>query len=179
MEIKLRAMQLSFSATMTVRYCRIFFCRPALTLLTKQVSMETANKKISIGTEINLPVAKVWDYFSLPEHIIHWNNASDEWHTPSATNDLRTGGSFTSTMAAKDGSASFDFSGTYTDVKDHELIEYKLGDDRVVTIRFSEENGLTKIDETFDAESTHEAELQRSGWQAILDNFKRYAEQKG
>jgi uncharacterized protein YndB with AHSA1/START domain len=131
---------------------------------------------IGIESVINAPVEKVWKLFTAPEHIIHWNNASDDWHTPKAENDLRVGGKFTSRMEAKDGSFGFDFSGEYTAVKENELIEYKLGDDRKVAVKFTANGNQTKVEETFDAESTHPIEVQRGGWQSILNNFKKYVE---
>jgi uncharacterized protein YndB with AHSA1/START domain len=139
----------------------------------------TDTSPITISTTVSLPVAKVWDYFSDPKHIVNWNNASDDWHTPSSENDLRVGGKFVNTMAAKDGSASFNFEGFYTEVENHKLIAYKLGDERKVRLEFSEEDGATKMVETFDPEQTHSREMQQGGWQAILDNFKKYAEENG
>ena len=142
--------------------------------------MSNSEKKtLTVSTTIALPVAKVWEYWTLPEHIVNWNNASDEWHTPSATNDLRVGGKFVSTMAAKNGSASFDFEGEYSQVEEHRLIEYGMVDGRKVRISFSEEDGATKLVEDFDPETTNPVEMQQAGWQSILDNFKKYAEQKG
>ncbi len=139
--------------------------------------METANKtSITVETTVNAPVEKVWNFWSAPEHIIGWCNASDDWHTPRADNDLRTGGKFSSRMEAKDGSFGFDFGGVYDDVQDHKLIEYTIADGRKVSIKFSGEGDGTKVVETFDAESTHPVEMQRAGWQAILDNFKKYTE---
>jgi uncharacterized protein YndB with AHSA1/START domain len=132
--------------------------------------------KITIERTINAPLATVWRAWITPEDIVQWNAASDDWHTTHATVDLRTGGVFSSRMEAKDGSMGFDFTGTYTDVVEQALLEYTLGDDRVVRVEFAEgEDGVT-VRETFDAESTHTAEQQREGWQAILDNFARYVE---
>ena len=131
---------------------------------------------LTVETTVAAPVEKVWDYWTKPEHITKWNNASDDWHTPRATNDLRTGGTFTARMEAKDGSFGFDFGGTYDEVKQHEIIAYTMGDGRKVKVTFSPEGDGTKVVETFDAESTHSVEMQRGGWQAILDNFKKYAE---
>lgn len=131
---------------------------------------------ITVETTVNAPIATVWDYWTTPEHIMKWNAASDDWHTPSATNDLREGGSFTSRMEAKDGSFGFDFGGTYTTVIDHREIAYTTGDGRKVRVTFDEQDGKTKVTETFDAESENSPEMQRAGWQAILDNFKKYTE---
>ncbi|MET0637466.1 MAG: SRPBCC family protein [Chitinophagaceae bacterium] len=139
----------------------------------------TEKKSVTISCTVDLPVQKVWEYWSKPEHIVKWNNASDDWHTPSAENDLRVGGKFVSTMAAKDGSASFNFEGNYTEVEEHRVIAYKMADNREVRITFTDDGDSTEIQEIFDAEDTHPVELQQSGWQSILDNFKEYAEEKG
>jgi uncharacterized protein YndB with AHSA1/START domain len=138
--------------------------------------MESTTKPITVESTINAPVAKVWELWTKPEHIVKWNNASDDWHTPSAKNDLRTGGKFSSRMEAKDGSWGFDFEGIYDNVKEHEHIAYKMADGRKVSIDFKSTNGGTIVKETFDPETENTIELQRSGWQAILDNFKKYAE---
>ncbi len=134
------------------------------------------NQSITIETVVKKPIDQVWEKWTLPECIMKWNNASDDWHTPSAENDLRAGGTFTYRMAAKDGSYSFDFGGIYDEVTLYKKISYTLGDGRKVVIEFKEEDEGVKIVETFEAEGTHSAEMQRSGWQAILDNFKRYTE---
>ncbi len=139
--------------------------------------MQTDNKQtITVEVTVNAPVEKAWQYFSEPEHIKQWSFASDEWHTPTAENDLRTGGKFNSRMEAKDGSAGFDFSGVYDEVKEHELIAYTIGDGRKVTIRFTSEGEGTKLTETFEAETTHPAEMQQQGWQSILNNYKKHTE---
>ena len=134
---------------------------------------------ITVETLVNAPLEKVWDCWTGPEHITQWNAASDDWHTPAATNDLREGGSFCYTMAARDGSFSFDFAGTYTLVKEKERIAYTLGDHRHVSVHFVPEGSQVRITEIFDSENQHPAELQRQGWQAILDNFRRYVEKGG
>lgn len=131
---------------------------------------------ITIENTVNAPVSKVWDYWTKPEHITQWNHASDDWHSPWAKNDLRPGGSFSARMEAKDGSFGFDFGGVYDVVKTHEYIEYTLGDDRKVKINFDAQGDSTKVTESFEAESTHSIEMQKGGWQAILDNFKKYTE---
>ncbi|MEP6746453.1 MAG: SRPBCC family protein [Bacteroidota bacterium] len=141
--------------------------------------METTQKTtITIETTVNAPVQKVWDYWTKPEHITKWNNASDEWHTPRAENDLRVGGSFSSRMEAKDGSFGFDFGGVYDAVRPNEYIEYTLGDSRKVTINFATRGTSTKVTESFEAEDANPIELQKGGWQSILDNFKKYTEAK-
>jgi uncharacterized protein YndB with AHSA1/START domain len=132
--------------------------------------------KITIEASINASAEKVWEYWTVPTHITHWNNASDDWHTPHAENDLQVGGKFLSRMEAKDGSFGFDFVGTYTEVERYEKIEYQMDDSRKVQITFAKNGEQTKVVETFEAEDTHPVEMQRAGWQAILDNFKRYVE---
>lgn len=131
---------------------------------------------ITIETIVNAPVEKVWKLWTLPEHITKWNHASDDWQTTHAENDLKAGGYFSSRMEAKDGSISFDFNGVYDDIIQHELISYRLEDDRKVKIMFDPIDNATQVTETFDAEQENTLELQKSGWQAILDNFKRYVE---
>jgi uncharacterized protein YndB with AHSA1/START domain len=138
--------------------------------------METANQTITVETTIQAPVEKVWQYWSAPEHITKWNQASEDWHSPRAENDLRTGGRFSTRMEAKDGSFGFDFGGVYDEVKEHEVIDYTMEDGRKVNVRFSSTGNQTKVVETFDAENTHPVDMQRAGWQAILDNFKKYVE---
>jgi len=131
---------------------------------------------ISVQVLINAPVEKVWKYWSLPNHITKWNNASPDWHTPRAENDLRTGGSFTYRMEAKDGNIGFDFFGTYEKVIPNQQINYVLGDGRRVEITFIPLEQTTAIVELFEAEEINTTELQRNGWQAILNNFKSYIE---
>jgi len=139
--------------------------------------MEAINKTaITVQTTIKAPIAKVWQYWTEPEHIKSWCHATDDWQAPYAENNLQTGGKFVTTMTAKDGSMSFDFAGTYDTVNKHQLIEYTLNDGRKVSIRFNGLDGETQVTETFEAEDTHALEMQRSGWQAILDNFKNYTE---
>ena len=134
------------------------------------------NEIITVETQIQLPIEKVWELWTSPVHIIHWNNASDDWFTPWAENDLQVGGKFRSRMEAKDGSFGFDFEGVYDVVEENQRIEYTLGDDRKVKIEFKEEGGCTHVTESFEAEGENPVELQRAGWQAIVDNFKKYAE---
>jgi uncharacterized protein YndB with AHSA1/START domain len=139
--------------------------------------MATENKTtVTIGTTLNAKVDKVWETWTKPEHITKWNNASDDWHTPWAKNDLRPGGKFTSRMESKDGSMGFDFGGTYDNVEKNRLISYTMGDGRKVEVKFMSNDNKTEIVETFEAESQNPVEMQRKGWQNILDNFKRYAE---
>jgi uncharacterized protein YndB with AHSA1/START domain len=147
------------------------------TFIPKSTAMTTAEKTtITVATTVNAKPANVWAFWTKPEHITNWNNASPDWHSPSATNDLRVGGQFNYRMEARDGSMGFDFKGEYTRIVPHEEIAYVIEDGRTVTITFTEEGGVTRISESFEAESTHSEEMQRSGWQAILDNFKQYVE---
>lgn len=138
--------------------------------------MENNKTIITVETTVNAPVEKVWQYWTEPRHIMRWNNASADWCTTKAENDLREGGSFSATMAAKDGSFSFDFGGVYDKVKKHELIEYTLGDGRKVKVVFSSTGDQTKVVEDFEAENQNSIELQKGGWQAIVDNFKKHVE---
>jgi len=139
--------------------------------------MEVAIKEtITVETLVNAPIEKVWTFWSSPEHIIKWNNASDDWHTPHAENDLRPGGNFSYRMEARDGSMGFDFSGVYDAVIPNQQIEYTIGDGRKVKITFTPSGQGTLVTETFEAENTHTLEMQRGGWQAILDNFKSHVE---
>lgn len=134
--------------------------------------------RITVSALVNKPVADVWNTWTDPKHIMQWNAATDDWHCPKAENDLRTGGKFSSTMAARDGSFSFDFEGVYDDVQPHKRIAYTMADGRTCEILFTEENGGTRVAESFDAESQNPVEMQRGGWQAILDRFKAYAERQ-
>jgi uncharacterized protein YndB with AHSA1/START domain len=131
---------------------------------------------VTVETSVKAPIEKAWKYWSKPEHIVNWNNASDDWHTPKAENDLRTGGKFSSRMEARDGSQGFDFGGVYDNVETNKLIEYSMGDGRKVKVIFSEDGDQTQITETFEVENTHPIQMQKEGWQAILDNFKKYIE---
>jgi uncharacterized protein YndB with AHSA1/START domain len=139
--------------------------------------MEALKKTvITVSATINAPVAKVWEYWTSPAHIIQWNSASPDWHTPKAENDLREGGRFTSRMEARDGSMGFDFGGVYTAVETHKKITYTMDDNRKVIVQFTEDNGETVVTEDFEAESENPEEMQKAGWQSIMDNFKNYAE---
>ena len=139
---------------------------------------QTSRNVITVNNTINAPVKKVWEYWTKPEHITQWNNASDDWHTPRAESDLRAGGKFIARMEAKDGSMGFDFGGVYDAVKENEYIEYTMDDGRKVIVRFTSKGDQTDVVESFDAEETNSIEMQRDGWQAILNNFKRYAESR-
>lgn len=137
--------------------------------------METTTA-ITVEATVQAPVEKVWSFYTTPEHIKKWNNASPDWHTPHAENDLRVGGKFLSRMEAKDGSFGFDFWGIYDEVQTNELIAYTLGDNRKARIVFNSHNNSTVVTVTFEAETENTVELQKGGWQSILDNFKKYAE---
>lgn len=135
--------------------------------------------KITIETLVKAGLAKVWDAWNTPDDVRQWNAANDEWHTTTSRIDLREGGTFVSRMEAKDGSMGFDFEGTYTRVVPRQLVEYRMSDGREVQVTFAEQEGGVLVTETFDAETENSAELQRQGWQAILDNFARHVEAKG
>lgn len=140
--------------------------------------MEAEKKtNITVESRIFAPVSRVWKLWNTPTDIEKWNKASDDWHTPYAKNNLTVGGKFLSKMEAKDGSTAFEFSGIYDEIIPETLIRYTMDDGRKVTVIFAKQGDSTKITETFEAESTHPFELQKEGWQAILDNFSHYVEQ--
>jgi uncharacterized protein YndB with AHSA1/START domain len=139
--------------------------------------MKTAKKtRITVETTVKAPVEKVWECWTEPKHIIQWNSADETWFTPWAENDLRVGGNFISRMEARDGSFGFDFEGNYSEVKKYKTIAYTMSDGREVKIDFYADGLNTRVTETFDAENENPAELQKDGWQSILDNFKNYVE---
>jgi uncharacterized protein YndB with AHSA1/START domain len=139
--------------------------------------MSTAtNPTITVNAIVNAPVDKVWNTWSQPEHIVKWNSASEDWHTPKAENDLRTGGKFSSRMEAKDGSWGFDFAGVYDFVEPQKVIKYRMADGRSVKVIFTANGDTTEVVEEFDPESENSVDMQREGWQAILNNFKKYTE---
>jgi len=140
-----------------------------------QFLLETMN--ITIETTVNAPVDKVWRAYTSPEDIIQWNAASDDWHTTSASVELRVGGTFSSRMEAKDGSFGFDFAGTYTKIIPNELIEYSFGD-RSALVEFIQAQNGVQVRITFVAETEHSVEQQEAGWQAILNKFAQYVESK-
>jgi uncharacterized protein YndB with AHSA1/START domain len=131
---------------------------------------------IAVQSTINAPIEFVWDCWTTPEHITKWNNASADWHTPYAENDLQVGGKFKYTMAAKDGTMRFDFEGEYTNVEQNEAIKYVMADGRRVEISFKGTPVGVVLIESFDPENENSEELQQNGWQAILNNFKKYVE---
>ncbi len=131
---------------------------------------------ITVASKINAPLNKVWQCWTEAQHVEKWNFASDDWHCPKAANKLVMGGEFHYEMAAKDGSANFDFWGTYTSIETEKLIEIVLGDERKMAVSFEFKDGVTTVTETFEPENINSIELQKTGWQAILDNFKQYVE---
>jgi uncharacterized protein YndB with AHSA1/START domain len=133
---------------------------------------------ITVETVVNAPINSVWKKWTNPDDIVKWNNASDDWHTTRAENDLKVGGKFLSRMEAKDGSMGFDFSGTYNTVKPNEIIEYTADDNRKVQVHFFDADDKTTIIEVFEAENENPIEMQKLGWQSILNNFKKYTESK-
>lgn len=133
---------------------------------------------ITVSTKVKAPIAKVWECWTKPEHITKWYHASDDWHAPRAENDLKVGGKFSTTMSAKDGSFSFDFGGTYSKIDPHKAIEFTIGDGRKVQVTFASHGNEVEVTESFEAESQNSEDMQRQGWQSILDNFKKYTEGK-
>ena len=147
-----------------------------LTIKNNKMETTTNATKITVEANVNVPVEKVWEAWTKPDHIVKWNHASDDWHSPWAKADFREGGNFSARMEAKDGSMGFDFGGVYDVIRTNEYIEYTIGDGRKVQVRFTKQGNATKVVETFEAENTHPIEFQKGGWQAILDNFKKYTE---
>ncbi|NTS42406.1 SRPBCC domain-containing protein [Flavisolibacter sp. BT320] len=139
----------------------------------------TETTPITVAATIQAPVHKVWTLWTDPQHIVHWNSASDDWHSPSAEADLREGGRFSYRMESKDGSMGFDFSGTFTKVEENKELHFTIDDGRTVQVLFIPYGNETTVKETFEAESTHPVEMQRQGWQAIMHHFKTYAEKAG
>jgi uncharacterized protein YndB with AHSA1/START domain len=135
-----------------------------------------AQTKITVEATIQTATNKVWDFWTRPEHITKWNFATDDWQCPKAENDLRVGGKYSARMEAKDGSFGFDFEAVYNEVIDQKKLTYTMDDGRQATTNFENLNGTTKVTTAFDAENENDLEMQRAGWQAILDNFKKYAE---
>lgn len=132
--------------------------------------------KITVAATIAADIKKVWDYYTKPEHITKWNFADESWHCPAAENDLRVGGKLKSRMEAKDGSFGFDFEAIYDEVVDYKEITYTIADGRQATTDFEDLDGQTQVTINFDAESVNPVDMQQAGWQAILNNFKKYVE---
>ena len=139
--------------------------------------MQTGTR-ITVETIVKAPIERVWQSWNTPSDIKQWNAASDDWHTTASSVDLREGGKFSARMEARDGSEGFDFEGTYTRIAPRKTIEYRMSDGREVAVDFAEGPDGVRVTETFDAESENSQELQRAGWQAILDRFARYVEAK-
>ncbi len=133
-------------------------------------------QKVNIQASVAVDIKKAWDCYTNPKHIVNWNFASDDWHCPSASNDLRVGGKFVSRMEAKDGSFGFDFEGVYTELVEFSKISYSMSDGRSVTVNFKSSDDHTYIDVVFDAERENSIDMQRDGWQAILNNYTKYTE---
>ena len=133
--------------------------------------------KIIVETKISAPIEKVWNSYISPEAIVQWNAASDDWHTVTARVDLRVGGEFCSRMEARDGSKGFDFSGIYTKIVPMNMIEYTFGE-RKAKVEFIKDESDVVVRVTFDAEKENSIEQKRNGWQAILNNFRKYVIQK-
>lgn len=134
-------------------------------------------EKVTVTAVINATPQKVWDYYTDPSHIIHWNFADPSWHCPSAVNDMRVGGTYNARMEAKDGSFGFDFEAVYTEIDPGKSFTYSFGG-RLATVQIAPtgDDGQTKITVMFDPEQEHSIDMQRQGWQAILNNFKLYTE---
>ena len=131
---------------------------------------------VTVQVLVDTSIDTVWKCWTTPADIIKWNNASDDWHTPEASNDLRKGGKFSYRMEAKDASMWFDFGGVYSDIVDKQEINYTLEDGQKTKITFIEVDNKVQVIESFEAEDINSIEMQRQGWQAILDNFQRYVE---
>lgn len=134
-----------------------------------------SNSKITVQTTINAAIKKVWDFYNNPNHIIHWNFADPSWHCPSAENDMQIGGTYKARMEAKDGSFGFDFEAIYTEITEGKQFTYEFGG-RTATVQFNNLGKQTEVVVTFDPESENPVEMQKSGWQAILNSFKNYTE---
>jgi uncharacterized protein YndB with AHSA1/START domain len=138
--------------------------------------MDTTTVSVIVEAAVKAPIEKVWNYYNNPDHITKWNFAVDDWQCPWAKSDLRVGGQFSSRMEAKDGSFGFEFGGEYTQVVPNKTIAYKMGDGRKATVEFRTVGSETWVVVTFDAENQNPIEMQKGGWQAILNNFKKYTE---
>jgi uncharacterized protein YndB with AHSA1/START domain len=138
--------------------------------------MTNQSALITIETLVNAPIAKVWSCWTQPAHVMNWNHASDDWHCPAAENDLQVGGKFVYKMAARDGSFEFDFWGIHNEIREHEVIASTLGDNRSLLVTFIPTASGVKVVETFEAETQNSVDMQRAGWQMILDNFRNHVE---
>jgi len=133
------------------------------------------NNQVIINAIVNAPIEKVWDCYTKPQHIVNWNFADPSWHCPSAETDMRIGGTYYARMEARDGSFGFDFEAVYLDIDEGKSFSYGLGD-RFVKVEFKDLDGQTEVEITFDPENENPIELQKNGWQSILNNFKNYTE---
>lgn len=156
----------------SIVHASLYYC------LRKQMSEEDMETKtvISVEATVDASLEKVWDYWTAPAHIVNWNAASPDWHTPKASNDLKVGGELFCRMEARDGSFGFDLKGTYTVVEPLKQLNYVFEDDRKVGVAFSAIDGKTKVVQHFEAENQNPVEMQKAGWQAIIDSFKNYTE---
>ncbi|WP_428225104.1 SRPBCC domain-containing protein [Flavobacterium sp.] len=143
----------------------------------KELAEQPTTQNLTVRTHIKASIEKTWNYFTQAQHIQQWNHASDDWHCPKSENPLVVGEKFATLMAAKDNSVSFEFSGTYTQIESPNILSYTIADGRKVTVKFNTLENQTLVTEIFEPETTHALSLQRQGWQAILDNFKKYVEQ--
>lgn len=139
-------------------------------------SRKKMSTKVTITATVHADVQKVWDYYTTPEHITKWNFADSSWQCPFAVNDMRVGGTYLAIMEAKDGSFGFDFEAIYDEIIDGELFTYTMPNGRQVTVVFQKNSNQTEVAVTFDPETEHPIEVQKNGWQAILNNFKQYVE---
>ena len=140
----------------------------------KNKKMKTT--KITVSASVHAPVEKVWGCYTNPKHIVRWNFADPSWHCPSAENDMRVGGTYKARMEAKDGSFGFDFEAIYSEINEGKNFTYEFGG-RIATVQFNDKDSQTEVVITFDPEEENPIEMQQGGWQAILNNFKKYAEQ--
>lgn len=140
--------------------------------------MDAKTPPITVQTKIQASPKKVWEYWTKPEHIMNWNFASDEWICPKVENDLEVNGEFDYRMESKDGQAGFNLHGTYYNIIKEKLIEYKLDDSRAVSVEFTQNGDYVIITQTFEPEDKNSKDMQKNGWQAILNNFKKYVESK-
>ncbi len=141
-----------------------------------KMATTTATTRITVSAQVEGPIDKVWEQWTDPKHIVKWNAASDDWHCPRSENDLRVGGRFSARMEPRNSNEGFDFSGTYTEVVPKKRIVHRMDDGRMCEVTFATEGNGTRVTETFDAEHSHSVEMQRGGWQAILDRFKAHVE---
>jgi len=136
----------------------------------------TLQNQIEVKTLVKAPLNMVWNCWTDPKHIVKWNHASEDWHTTKAESNLVDGGIFSYRMEAKDGSFGFDFEGVFTHVVTEKLIAINLGDNRKMQVQFEPQDQFTLVKELFEPEKENPIAMQKTGWLAILDNFKTYVE---